>query len=68
MKKCKLGVSVVDGMLIFNVIKPPSVLSVEDLDLRTLAIQRFMIRKSQKVTNEEVIMLERKHSRWAKLK
>ncbi len=70
MKTCKLSPSVVDGKMIFKVTEPVSDVSIDDLisheSQKSLNIQRFIIRKSQKVTNKEIRDIENRYQRFAR--
>lgn len=67
LNKCKLSPLVVDGEMIFKIIKPVTEVTIDDLfSLESLNIGRFIIRRSESVTNEEIENLENRYKRFAR--
>lgn len=68
--KSILSPCVVDGKMILKIVQPVSEVTIDDLisleSLKSLNIQRFIIRRSGRVTNAEVRDLEGKHRRFAR--
>lgn len=69
MKKLKLKPYVIKGVLMFKVVEPVSKLTKCDIrpgDLLSLAIQRYIVRRSKVTKGEDVRRLEEKYNRFAK--